>query len=268
MGRSRKPLIVHAIRGFESHPLRHRCWARRAVSRAPWTVQAVRGFESHPLRHRCWARRAVSRVPWTVQAVRGFESHPLRHMLHGRKEREEDIPAEQSSSQEEARFPSADEDQARPRDPVAAAPQGPQAADGLTLKRSGKPAGACSFEPGAERIRLSSDYRRVYRRGRRLHGEFAVFHVRRNEAGHARLGLTAARRVGGAVTRNRLRRRVHEHYRQVVRRERLPPVDVVVHLKPTAAAAGRRPFYRELDRLFAAVAKPGGRSRDRGRPRR
>ena len=23
MGRSRKPLIVHAVRGFESHPLRH-----------------------------------------------------------------------------------------------------------------------------------------------------------------------------------------------------------------------------------------------------
>ena len=120
-------------------------------------------------------------------------------------------------------------------------------------------------------MRSSGDYRRVYRRGRRLHGQFAVFHVRRNDAGHARLGLTAGRRVGGAVTRNRLRRRVHEHYRQVVGRERLPPVDVVVHLKPTAAAAQRRAFYRELDRLFETVSRKGGaggRSRDRGRSRR
>ncbi len=240
-------------------------------SRKPLTVYAVRGFESHPLRHTFRGRRAVSRVPWTVQAVRGFESHPLRHTPQGGKQREEDIPAEQSASQEEARFPSADEDQARSRDPVAPPPQGPQAADGLTLNRSGNPARTSGFEQGAGRIRSSRDYRRVYRRGRRLHGQFAVFHVRHNDAGHARLGLTAGRRVGGAVARNRLRRRVHEHCRQVVGRERLPAVDVVVHLKPTAAAANRRAFYRELDRLFETVARQGrsgGRSRDRGRSRR
>ena len=227
MGRSRKPLTVHAVRGFESHPLRH-C----AAAAGP---------------------------------------PPLRHMLQGRKEREEDIPAEQSASQEEARFPSADEDQARSRDPVAPPPQGPQAADGLTLNRSGNRASTSGFEQGAGRIRSSSDFRRVYRRGRRLHGQFTVFHVRRNDAGHARLGLTAGHRVGGAVARNRLRRRVHQHYRQVVGRERLPAVDVVVHLKPTAAAANRRTFYRELDRLFETVARQGGagaRSRDRGRSRR
>ena len=227
MGRSRKPLIVYAIRGFESHPLRH---SAAAAGRSP-----------------------------------------LRHMLQGRKEREEDIPAEQSASQEEARFPSADEDQARSRDPVAPPPQGPQAADGLTLNRSGNPARTSGFERGDGRIRSSSDYRRAYRRGRRLHGEFAVFHVLRNDGDHARLGLTAGRRVGGAVARNRLRRRVREHYRQVVARERLPAVDVVVHLKPTAAAANRRAFYRELDRLFETVVRKngaGGRSRDRGRSRR
>ncbi len=212
-----------------------------------------------------------SRKPLTVQAVRGFESHPLRHQLQGRKEREEDIPAEQSASQEEARFPSADEDQARSRDPVAPSAQGPQAADGLTLNRSGNPARTPGFEQGAGRIRSSRDYRRVYRRGWRLHGQFAVFHVRRNDTDHARLGLTAGRRVGGAVARNRLRRRVREHYRQVVGRERLPAVDVVVHLKPAAAAAERRTFYRELDRLFETVARqdaPGGRSRARRRSRR
>lgn len=104
-----------------------------------------------------------------------------------------------------------------------------------------------------------------------MHGEFAVFHVRSNDVGHARLGLTAGRRVGGAVARNRLRRRVREHYRQVIGRERLAAVDVVVHLKPRAAAAHRRTFYRELDRLFETVARqggPGGRSRGRGKSRR
>ncbi|MDE2851269.1 MAG: ribonuclease P protein component [Acidobacteriota bacterium] len=139
------------------------------------------------------------------------------------------------------------------------------------MSRSGNPARASGFEQGAERIRSSSDYRQVYRRGRRLHGEYAVFHVRSNDVGHARLGLTAGRRVGGAVARNRLRRRVREHYRQVIGRERLAAVDVVVHLKPRAAAAHRRTFYRELDRLFETVARqggPGGRSRGRRKSRR
>ena len=92
-----------------------------------------------------------------------------------------------------------------------------------------------------------------------------MFHVRANDAGHPRLGLTAGRRVGGAVVRNRLRRRVREHYRQQVRQDMLPAVDVVVHLKTAAAETDRRSFYSELDRLFRAVARYGaGRSRRRG----
>ena len=86
-----------------------------------------------------------------------------------------------------------------------------------------------------------------------------MFHVLANDAGHPRLGLTAGRRVGGAVVRNRLRRRVREHYRQQVRRDMLPAVDVVIHLRAAAAAAGRRSFYRELDRLFRGAARFGAR---------
>lgn len=118
-------------------------------------------------------------------------------------------------------------------------------------------------------MRSSRDFRQAYRRGRRVHGDFAVLHVRRNGAGRPRLGLTAGRRVGGAVARNRLRRRVREHYRQVVAPTGLPAVDVVVHFRPGAADVERRAFYGELDRLFGAVAKPGaGGRRRRGRRRR
>ncbi len=39
----------------------------------------------------------------------------------------------------------------------------------------------------------------------------------------------------------------------------LPAVDVVVHLKAAAAAADRRSFYRQLDRLFRAASRHGTR---------
>ncbi len=193
---------------------------------------------------------------------------PTRTLQHGllrRKEREEDIPAEQPASQEEARLPLTDADEAWAGDSLPPAPQGPQAPDGLTLGLSISPGCTAGVAPESERIRSSRDYRRVYRWGWRLHGDVAVFHVRANDAGHPRLGLTAGRRVGGAVVRNRLRRRVREHYRQLVRRDLLPPVDVVVHLKTAAADTDRRSLYRELDRMFRAVGRRGvRRSRRRG----
>ena len=51
MGRSRKPLTVRAVRGFESHPLRHSSDETGRSHGNSWTVRGVRGFESHPLRH-------------------------------------------------------------------------------------------------------------------------------------------------------------------------------------------------------------------------
>lgn len=43
--------------------------------------------------------------------------------------------------------------------------------------------------------------------------------------GHARLGLTVSRRVGGAVTRNRWKRSIREAFRLV--QHDLPPCDIV-----------------------------------------
>jgi len=130
------------------------------------------------------------------------------------------------------------------------------------------PAGPSGAPGGVDRLRASRDYRRVYRRGRRLHGRSAVLHVRSNDLGHPRLGFTAGRWIGGAVVRNRLRRRVREHYRQVVIRRGLPAMDVVVHLKAAASRTGRRAFYRELDGLYRAAARPAAGRRMRYRRRR
>ena len=95
-------------------------------------------------------------------------------------------------------------------------------------------------------LRRSSDYVRCYRRGRRLRGALARLHYARNDLGHPRLGITASRKVGKAVVRNRLKRRVREIFRRWPERQGLPPVDVVVHLLPAAGAADFRSFRDEL----------------------
>lgn len=82
----------------------------------------------------------------------------------------------------------------------------------------------------ALRVRNRRDFEAVYetRTSKRL-GPFQV-HGRVNGLEHARLGMAVPRRVGSAPVRNRIRRRLREAFRHV--RHDLPPLDLVVHVRP------------------------------------
>lgn len=58
--------------------------------------------------------------------------------------------------------------------------------------------------------------------------------LRRQDGGPSRLGVTASRKVGRAVVRNRVKRLVREFFRQYASSIQ-PPVDVVVIARPQAA---------------------------------
>lgn len=108
--------------------------------------------------------------------------------------------------------------------------------------------------PRRETLRKSADYRLCYRTGRRRAGSFAQLHVRPNDAGGPRLGITASRKVGGAVVRNRLKRWVRECYRRSPARAALPAVDLIVHLRNDAARARFEALRAELERELARLA--------------
>jgi ribonuclease P protein component len=111
--------------------------------------------------------------------------------------------------------------------------------------------------PRHETLRKSAEYQACYRAGRRRQGAFATLHVQPNPGPLPRLGITASRRVGGAVVRSRLKRWVRESYRRWPQRAALPALDLVVHLKPAAAAAPFAAFRSELERLLAAALRDG-----------
>jgi ribonuclease P protein component len=64
-----------------------------------------------------------------------------------------------------------------------------------------------------ERLRSGTEFRRVFAQGIRLEGAFFLLVAMENGRGYSRLGLAASRRVGGAVTRNRVRRLLRETFR-------------------------------------------------------
>lgn len=107
--------------------------------------------------------------------------------------------------------------------------------------------------PREERLRRRADYLRAYRQGRRRGGRYATLFFVPNPLPRPRLGITASRKVGKAVVRQRLKRRVREIYRRWDHRSRLPAVDLVVNLKPAAAQAEFAELKRELERQLGSL---------------
>ena len=85
--------------------------------------------------------------------------------------------------------------------------------------------------------------------GRKLHTDsFLVFVLPQSEPGPARVGVTASRKVGGAVRRNRVKRLVREAFR---RHKLLFPsgLDVVFIAKKNAVAVEYDQVVREIEKL-------------------
>jgi ribonuclease P protein component len=63
-------------------------------------------------------------------------------------------------------------------------------------------------------VKRNNDFARAYKRGRAAVHPQLVMYVNKNREGHTRVGITASKKTGGAVRRNRARRVIrHALYR-------------------------------------------------------
>jgi ribonuclease P protein component len=63
------------------------------------------------------------------------------------------------------------------------------------------------------RLRLNSDFRRVRQKGKSWANRLVVLCALPNDLEHSRFGFAASKRIGKAVVRNRVRRRMREAVR-------------------------------------------------------
>jgi ribonuclease P protein component len=109
------------------------------------------------------------------------------------------------------------------------------------------------FRPG-EHVRRRPDFESIYQSGLKVSGRLMTMFVRQNPGAHARLGIAATRKIGGAVIRNRAKRLTRELFRH---HKPSTALDIVVVPRREFLDAPYVSLEREFIALLERAAKPG-----------
>ena len=110
--------------------------------------------------------------------------------------------------------------------------------------------------PKEYRLLRRSEFRQVYEAGQRRSAPIGVIFYRPNGLSITRLGITAPTKLGGAVLRNRVKRRVREAFR--LHRLTIPAGwDIVVNPRGAMATVEFSKLVQELLRVFPHHAPAG-----------
>ena len=102
----------------------------------------------------------------------------------------------------------------------------------------------------ATTLKENYEFRRMYAKGKSGVSPCLVVYCRPNHRAHNRLGITVGAKLGHAVVRNRVRRRLREIYR--LNQPRMKQgYDVVLVGRVRAVSAS----YQELERAFLRVCE-------------
>lgn len=108
-------------------------------------------------------------------------------------------------------------------------------------------------------LKENRQFRRLYAKGKNQVSPHLALYFRRNGQKQSRLGITVSGKLGKAVTRNKVRRRLREIYR-TNEDKFLPGFDLVVVARVRAVHSS----YRELERSFLKLSKNCGLLRQEG----
>ena len=99
-------------------------------------------------------------------------------------------------------------------------------------------------------LKKNHEFKRLYSKGKSAASHYAAVYCRRNGTDTNRLGITVSTKLGGAVSRNRIRRRLKEIYRH--NESKLPAgYDIVIVARSACSGA----LYYDIEYSVLTVFK-------------
>lgn len=109
-----------------------------------------------------------------------------------------------------------------------------------------------SFTPSM-RLHNSSDFKKLFEMGQKYHSKHLIVFAVKND-GPTRLGLTVSRKVGGAVVRNKLKRRLREIFRLSLS-SFLINTDIMIVAKKNASTLDYKQLNQEVFSVCSRMKK-------------
>jgi len=188
----------------------------------------------------------VGNLPTTGGGPRGLMDGPRGLMERiARSLDEADLPAKEAPPRQGTRLSSPDANDRRSTDPGSPPRPRPEAADGL-IERGTHP-------PRLVMLSRPRDFATLQENGTVRSHPLLVVRVLRTDLDTTRFGLATGRKIGGAVIRNRLRRRLREALRALAPSFQ-PGWDVLIIARPALVTA----THEELSEAIARLLRRGG----------
>jgi ribonuclease P protein component len=157
---------------------------------------------------------------------------------------EEDVSAQEALAEARAWLHGSDGHEGRPARACSSSSQGAQATDRLTAGQPDEPV------PVLPMLRRRADFEAIGRHGTARSTPTLVLRWMRTDRAETRIGLSTPRTLGGAVQRNRVRRRLRSLLRERIGRIG-PGWDLLLIARPAAGDASQAELGEAIDALLA-----------------
>lgn len=110
--------------------------------------------------------------------------------------------------------------------------------------------------PREERVRRSAEFTRIFREGNQVRGRLLTARwVHDDAAGETnRVGVAAGKRLGNAVVRNRLKRRMREAYRRNKRELTCRGIAIVFVASSRMVGSSTAEIFEDMTRVLREVS--------------
>ncbi len=105
------------------------------------------------------------------------------------------------------------------------------------------------YQPHPDRLKKSCEFQRAYKKGKKCWDNYFVIYVYHTQLRQTRLGITASKKVGKSVQRNRVKRLIREAFRRL-KLELIPSYDIVIVGRAAACGLSMHQVHESLRKLF------------------